>query len=135
MAKKIHHKHDPSRLFQYGPLVQIQVRAKSGSLIVNAVGQIDTGAGHTCISPGLRNQLGLQASGTAPQQAANAPQLDTPTFDCVLAFPGVGEFSLNARLLDHLQEPTDVLIGRDILRLCHVDIDFTTGAWSLTFKE
>lgn len=96
---------------------------------------IDSGANHSCIGPRLFAALGISASRTINQHPAGKEPEYVPIFLGRIKFHNGTQIDGDFAVLASLGDPYDILIGRDILSLCRLVIDFTTGNWELHFKN
>jgi predicted aspartyl protease len=108
--------------------------AAAGPQIDDLVALVDTGAGHSCISPRLAERLGVPPSCEIEQHAAGKESINSPMFHYKLSFPEFFLVEADFAILSHLKEPTDVVIGCDLLHISRLLIDFTTGQWEMHFK-
>lgn len=68
------------------------------------------------------------------QYAAGREAENVGLYRCRIFFPMGLTRRLNSRILSHLKEPVDVVIGCDLLQGARLIIDFTTGRWEIHFK-
>ena len=97
--------------------------------------QLDTGANHSCISQELANNLNISPSGEVLQHGAGQEAKNTPAYKATVTFPKGTEVTAEFAVLPSMHNDHDVLIGRDILSLGKLVVDFTTGKWSIHFKK
>lgn len=130
---KIHVTQPIDELFKHGPTVEVGIRA-SRDLIVQAL--IDTGSPITVISQSLANCLNLNPTGKGDFREVGRESISADCFDLKLFWPGTGVgFELNVACLPIREPPHDLLIGRDILAICRLAIDFTTGIVGLEIRN
>jgi hypothetical protein len=94
--------------------------------------QMDTGAEISCISARLWQELGVK-----PCRFLNAnseASRPVPMCRANIAFQNGTQINADLAVFAQLAQPHDLLIGRDILRLGRIVVDFTTGHWELEFK-
>lgn len=122
-------------LRMFGPTVPLHISAgdETGARPFQVNAQIDTGANLSCCGPQIGKRLGAPAGSILLQAAGSKPQ-DVPLFSAMLWFPGGTGIKANLAVLASLGEPHDVLIGRDILGVCRLEVNFTTGLVDLHFK-
>lgn len=112
----------------FGPTIPIKVSATpSDSVRVDALAQIDTGANHSCLTEALAGALGLPSIGTLFQHAAGREPQNVPIHRARLWLPGGTNIDADLAILASLREPHAILIGRDILQFCRLNVDFTNG--------
>lgn len=98
------------------------------------IAQIDTGTGHSSISPLLAKKLQAAPVGEAYMHPAGQEPVSVPTYRGTITIGTGTVINADFAVLPSLHEDYDALIGTDILCFCKIVIDFTTGQWSLHFK-
>jgi predicted aspartyl protease len=124
---------DPEELRRIGPSVP-EVTIAAGNTSTMGRAQFDTGANHTCMTQRVADALGIQPSGTILQHAAGKDPAETPLFQVRLTFHNGTVLDHDIAVLRSLSAPHDLLIGRDILGLGRLVVDFTTGRWEWHIK-
>lgn len=123
---------DPAELATAGPSVPVEVKADGNWH--SATAQIDTGAGHSCISSDLAARLKLAVSGGIFQSSPGAEPRQVPVHRTGVRLPGGTELDIDLAILPGLGAFHDVLLGRDVLRYCRLSVDFTTGRIELNMQ-
>jgi len=132
---KINIKQPVQDLIEYGPSFEMGVTSTTTGETIKVLAQLDTGAAGTGVSKRLSQRLALMPHGAWGEvHEAGREPLVVPYHLVRLGFPH-GDFELEAACLPSLGEPHDVLIGRDILKKCRLDIDFTTGVTTLLIRS
>lgn len=122
-------------LRRYGPSLPLQVsKIEDQQPRLDVHAQLDTGANHSCCSPGLGQLLGIPPSGSLFQHHAGREPQSVPVFRARLWFPGGTQIDADLAVLSSLAEPHAILIGRDILSMCRLDVDFLSGRTELHMK-
>jgi hypothetical protein len=123
---------NPEDLQRHGPTIPVRVGPANGEAEHSVLAQVDTGASHSAISPRLAAFLGVRPT---REVKANHPVHEpvlVDVFRCSLALPNGTVLEADCAVLPNLIHPHDVLIGRDILAICRLSIDFVSGEWSLS---
>ena len=125
----------PDQLVRFGPVLHVQIAAANEPADwhrANAL--IDTGATQTCIRRSFADKIGLIAVGNTDFGSAGAKTMNVPEFACTIQFDKLTQVrDLSACAVPRLHGPYDLLIGLDVLGICRLGIDFTTGHWQLHF--
>ncbi len=123
-------------ILQFGPSIEIGIAPApfdgTGKIVVLA--QIDTGAICSGLRPGFAKELGLNKVGEATAHVAGLQPVVVSCFN-VRFYLATIEFDLEVVELATLDPPHDVLIGRDILSNCRIEVDFTSGLIVLHIKS
>jgi hypothetical protein len=121
-------------IVKYGPSIEVNVSAIDGGPRIKALAQIDTGAAGSGISKKLAAKLKLRPTGAGEIHQPGLPSTVAPYFRVRIALPIAGDIEVEVTGLATLDPPHDVLIGRDILALCRLAIDFTDGTTTLHIR-
>lgn len=124
-----------------GPRLEaLQAEGQSVPPVQNIRALLDTGASCTCIDPTVLNALGLQATGKSlmmtPSTGAVAVEADT--FDVSIIIPSGNQQPLVRPIMsvcasELIHQGYHALLGRDILRHCHVTYNGSAGFFTLAY--
>lgn len=117
-------------LVTLGPTFDVWL-ADASQTEVQAVAQIDTGAGNTSITERLRRRLGLTPKGAAPVHEAGREPITIPIIETSLRLQKGPPIVLKMGVIASMGDAHDVLIGRDILGGCRFVVDFIHGRFEL----
>jgi predicted aspartyl protease len=92
---------------------------------------IDTGADTTCVSRTLAEKLGMTATSTEKHHVINGGHVDLAVSPCAIQFDDLEIIELARAGIADIGEADAVLIGRDILSIAQLIVDFTQGSWTL----
>jgi predicted aspartyl protease len=123
-------------IFEHGPTLPIKIRAghlKGG--IVQVLALIDTGASATGLSPRLVQKLVLVPFDHGAIQEAGREPIEAARFEVSILLEPSRYIDALAVGLPSLAAPHDVIVGRDVLARCRLDVNFTTGVTSIHFKN
>jgi len=128
-------------LHQFGPVLsaiitipEVAARARGGQRPAARVDTlIDTGAGSTCISAKVAGQLSLRPIGTCIVGGAYGHPEERNLYSVNFTFENSGfEFAdIQVSESDLHACPYEMLVGRDILSICHFTYDGFTGQFTL----
>ena len=82
---------------KFGPSIPIKISSVDGLSSADVAAQIDTGAGHSCISPTLFKRLGLAKTGTAEQHAAGFEPQNVPICEAQILLPSGTKFKSRSK--------------------------------------
>jgi predicted aspartyl protease len=123
---------DVGQICKFGPLTPIEISPLDNSSKERTLALIDTGASHSCISSRLIERLKLVECGTVTQHTVGGDPKRVPIYGVRMLLPGgadiQGEF---ASATFPVNQRHDLLIGRDILQRCRLEINFTRGKVNL----
>jgi predicted aspartyl protease len=123
-------------LIQHGPTIPVVVvRLPVDPTRMQCVyAQIDTGAAGSIISDSLANRLGLERIDFGEVRQAGRVVITAPYFHVRFILGRGIEIDLDVAALSTFDPPHDVLLGRDILASCRLDVDFLSGETRLHIK-
>jgi predicted aspartyl protease len=123
-------------LIQHGPTIPVVVaRLPVDPTKMQCVyAQIDTGAAGSIISDALVNKLGLKRIDFGEVRQAARVVITAPYFRVRFILGRRIEIDLNVVALSTFDPPHDVLLGRDILASCRLNVDFLSGETRLHIK-
>jgi predicted aspartyl protease len=130
----------PQSLQRLGPSLQVDIEIADPSpnspvdRIKNILALVDTGASASAISPRLAARFSLAHTKTRSQFTIYGKAENVPTYFCKLLFPCGVDVTDDFAVLDHLSEPNEILIGRNLLARSQITIDFVSGIWAISFN-
>lgn len=128
---KIRVKQPAIDMVAYGPSMQVKLKKVGAAQTVDLIAEIDTGAGHSAISPEAQRRLGADIVGSADVHEINKNPTAIPVCRAVLRFPKGPDLNREFLVLNSLGAPHDVVIGRDILRAGVFSANFVGGFYEL----
>ena len=119
-------------LLKRGPTLPVVV-ALDGVQPFETLALFDTGANQSFLAPREEKYLGVRI-GEWLIHFAGQPPRPVPVYKGNVRFKNGVNVDCELGIIEHLAEPHGLLIGRDILALGRLIVDFTTGAFEFHIK-
>lgn len=135
----------PDEIFyEYGPLVNVEVRAESendnpGSLVASGYALLDTGAGKTSIMHSIIGQINAHHVGQETEWGAFTDAVQVQTFQVYVKLIDLDlEYSSHASSLNItrlLNKGIIAIIGRDLLQHCILNLNGPNASFTLSYPD
>lgn len=119
-------------MHQFGLILPVVVGSQVSGLTSKPVtALVDTGAHRSALDKALASSLCIEPFGSEPLDVVGGIAREVGLSSCSIGFQGGVVVKLGEVAIDDLPVFCPVIIGRDILGIGQLIVDFTQGSWVL----